>query len=176
MHGVPERAIDDRRVRRLEILIPALQFGAVCPAVQDLVQRTPVVELAHVLPSGLRRPVLIAPAARPCLLSHLHQRADLDESPEQRPHLFGLCLVNHQPPILEVVAEGVMPYIHIPFFLLAANLSRMRSDVSSRSNWAKVSKMFSNIRPIASVVLNCWVTDTKVTPCRSKTFTSSAKS
>ena len=36
--------------------------------------------------------------------------------------------------------------------------------------------MFSSIRPIASVVLNCWVTDTKVTPCLSKIFTNSAKS
>ena len=99
MHRIPEGAIDDRRVRPLEILIPALQLAEVGPAVQDLVQRTAIVALADVLPSGLRRPVLVAPATRSRLLRHLHQRTNLDESPEQRPHLFGLGFVDHQPPI-----------------------------------------------------------------------------
>ena len=58
----------------------------------------------------------------------------------------------------------------------AANLSRMRSPITSRSNCAKLSRMFSVSRPMLVVVLNDWVTETKVTSCRSKISTSLAKS
>ncbi len=64
----------------------------------------------------------------------------------------------------------------MPFFRLAATLSRMRSAVTSRSNWANDSRMFSVSRPIDVVVLNDCVTETKVTPLRSNTSTSLAKS
>ena len=69
-----------------------------------------------------------------------------------------------------------MPPIHMPLALLAAILSRMRSPVTSRSNCAKDSRMFKVRRPIDVVVLNCCVTDTKLTPLRSNTSTSLAKS
>jgi hypothetical protein len=52
----------------------------------------------------------------------------------------------------------------------------MRSAVTSRSNWAKDSRMFSVSRPMDVVVLKDCVTDTKETPFRSKTSTSLAKS
>lgn len=52
----------------------------------------------------------------------------------------------------------------MPLRLLAAILSRMRSPVTSRSNWAKDSRMFSINLPIEAVVLNCWVTDRNDTP------------
>ena len=58
----------------------------------------------------------------------------------------------------------------------AANLSRMRSPITSRSNWAKDSRILSVSRPIEVVVLNDWVTLTKVTLLRSNTSTSLAKS
>ena len=48
----------------------------------------------------------------------------------------------------------------------AATLSRMRSAVTSRSNWAKLSRMFSVSRPMEVVVLNDCVTETKVTSLR----------
>jgi hypothetical protein len=48
----------------------------------------------------------------------------------------------------------------MPFFFEAAILSRMRSPVTSRSNWAKDSSTLSVRRPIELVVLNCCVTDT----------------
>ena len=48
--------------------------------------------------------------------------------------------------------------------------------MTSRSNWAKLSRMLSVSRPIEVVVLNCWVTLTKVTLWRSNTSTSLAKS
>jgi len=41
----------------------------------------------------------------------------------------------------------------MPFMREAATLSRMRSAVTSRSNWAKLSRMFSVSRPIDVVVL-----------------------
>jgi hypothetical protein len=64
----------------------------------------------------------------------------------------------------------------MPFFLEAAILSRMRSPVTSRSNWAKESRMLRVSRPIEVVVLKDWVTETKVTFFRSITSTSLAKS
>ena len=72
--------------------------------------------------------------------------------------------------------KGLSARIHMPFRLLAAILSRMRSPVTSRSNWAKDSRMFSIKRHIDVVVLNCWVTETKDTPCRSNTSTILEKS
>src|ERR1700720_4193405 len=65
--------------------------------------------------------------------------------------------------------RGGMPPIHMPIFLEAAILSRMRSPVTSRSNWANDKRTFRVSRPILVVVLNCWVIDTNETPRRSKT-------
>ena len=64
----------------------------------------------------------------------------------------------------------------MPFCLEAAILSRIRSPVTSRSNWAKDSRTLSVRRPIEVVVLNCWVTATKETPRASNTSTILAKS
>ena len=55
-------------------------------------------------------------------------------------------------------------------------MSRMRSEVTSRSNWAKDKSTLSVNRPIEVVVLNCWVTETNDTPCASNSSTSLAKS
>src|ERR1700716_4364267 len=63
-----------------------------------------------------------------------------------------------------------MPPIHMPFFLEAAILSRMRSPVTSRSNWAKDKSTFRVSRPMLVVVLNCWVIDTNETPRRKATL------
>src|SRR5271165_1271649 len=64
-----------------------------------------------------------------------------------------------------------MPPIHMPFFFEAAILSRIRSPVTSRSNWAKDRSTFRVSRPMEVVVLNCWVTDTKLMSCLSKVST-----
>ena len=49
----------------------------------------------------------------------------------------------------------------------AATLSRMRSPITSRSNWPKLSRMLSVSRPMDVVVQKFCVTETKVTPCAS---------
>ena len=64
----------------------------------------------------------------------------------------------------------------MPLALLAAILSRIRSPVTSRSNWAKDSSTFSISRPIEVAELICWVTALKLTPQRSNTSTMRAKS
>ena len=64
----------------------------------------------------------------------------------------------------------------MPFMREARTLSRMRSAVTSRSNCAKLSRIFSVRRPMDVVVLKDCVTDTNVTPLRSKTSTSFEKS
>src|ERR1700751_3296784 len=58
----------------------------------------------------------------------------------------------------------------------AAILSRTRSPMTSRSNWAKESSTLRVSRPMLEVVLKDWVIDTKDTPCSSKSSTSLAKS
>jgi hypothetical protein len=52
----------------------------------------------------------------------------------------------------------------------------MRSPVTSRSNWANESRTFSVSRPIELVVLNAWVTLTKLTSDASNCSTMRAKS
>src|SRR6202030_3148859 len=74
------------------------------------------------------------------------------------------------------VPSGGTPPIHIPFFFEAAILSRMRSKVTSRSNWAKDNRTLRVNRPIEVVVLNCCVTETKDTPLASRISTILAKS
>jgi hypothetical protein len=64
----------------------------------------------------------------------------------------------------------------MPFFFEAAILSRTRSPMTSRSNWANDSSTLRVSRPMLVVVLNCCVIDTNDTPRRSKTSTSLAKS
>ena len=58
-----------------------------------------------------------------------------------------------------------MPPTQRPLRLEAAILSRMSSEVTSRSNWANDSRTLRVNRPIEVVVLNCCVTETKDTPC-----------
>jgi hypothetical protein len=55
-------------------------------------------------------------------------------------------------------------------------LSRIRSEVTSRSNWAKDKSTLRVNRPIEVVVLNCWVTETNETLWASNSSTSFAKS
>ena len=64
----------------------------------------------------------------------------------------------------------------MPLRFEAAILSRMRSAVTSRSNWAKDRSTFRVSRPIDVVVLKAWVTETKETPAASKMPTILAKS
>jgi hypothetical protein len=64
----------------------------------------------------------------------------------------------------------------MPLALDAEILSRMRSAVTSRSNCAKESSMLRVSRPMLVVVLNDWVTDTKLVSALSRASTSLAKS
>ena len=105
------------------------------------------------------RALLTMPAASSSSLSA--RRLQLRIAPEDVPDRLGLGLVDDELAVRDVVAERRVPPIHMPFCLEAAILSRMRSPVTSRSNWAKESSMLSVSRPMEVVVLNCWVTDTK---------------
>src|SRR5216117_2791727 len=69
---------------------------------------------------------------------------------------------------------GRGPPTQRPLRLEAAILSRIRSEVTSRSNWAKDRSTLSVSRPIDVVVLNCWVTETNETPWASNSSTSLA--
>jgi hypothetical protein len=68
------------------------------------------------------------------------------------------------------------PPAHLPLRRVAAILSRVRSEMISRSNWAKLKSTFKTNRPIEVAVLNCWVTETKETRCLSKVSIMRAKS
>src|SRR4051812_16368120 len=76
---------------------------------------------------------------------------------------------------LVLYPSGAMPPTHRPLRLEAAILSRMRSEVTSRSNCAKDNSTLRVSRPIEVVVLNCWVTETNDTLYLSNNSTSLAK-
>ena len=46
----------------------------------------------------------------------------------------GLYPVSHQSSVIDIVSQGHRPTIHIPFFLEAAILSRIRGATSRRAN------------------------------------------
>jgi hypothetical protein len=65
--------------------------------------------------------------------------------------------------VLDPIAEGNHAPIQMPFLFEAAILSRIRSPVTSRSNWAKERSTLRVSRPMLVVVLNAWVTETNDT-------------
>src|ERR1700675_3228105 len=69
-----------------------------------------------------------------------------------------------------------MPPTHFPLRRAADILSRVLSQIRDISNSANDSRMFRVNRPIDVVVLNCWVTETRLTPRCSKVLISRAKS
>jgi hypothetical protein len=96
------------------------------------------------------------------------QRADRAETqifPKDLPNAVGLIPRDLQLLADAAIAEGNGPPTQIPFRLEAAILSRTRSPITSRSNWAKDSNTLSVSRPMLDVVLNDWVTDTKDASC-----------
>src|SRR5215467_9751878 len=72
--------------------------------------------------------------------------------------------------------SGTGPPTQRPLRLEAAILSRTRSPISSRSNWANDSRTLSVSRPMLELVLKDWVTDTNETPWASNSSMSLAKS
>jgi len=92
--------------------------------------------------------------------------ADLEEPLKDRPNELGIDVVDDQLPVFDLVSQAAPSHpIHIPRLRDAANLSRMRSPITSRSNWANDSRMFNVSRPIDVVVLKDCVTETNVTLC-----------
>src|ERR1017187_311188 len=77
---------------------------------------------------------------------------------------------------LRVQAHVIGVLANFPFRRAADILSRVRSPISSRSNCANESRMFSVSRPSDVLVLNCWVTATKLTLCFSNTLSILVKS
>jgi len=69
-----------------------------------------------------------------------------------------------------------MPPDHFPLRRAAAILSRVRSLIISRSNWANDRSTLRISRPIDVAVLNAWVTLTNDTLCRSNVSMILAKS
>jgi formylglycine-generating enzyme required for sulfatase activity len=57
-----------------------------------------------------------------------------------------------------VTRAGTGPPTQIPLCFDAAILSRTRSPITSRSNWAKDNRVLSVSRPMLVVVLKDWLT------------------
>jgi hypothetical protein len=91
---------------------------------------------------------------------------------------FGFSLVDVQSSAtgIEIIAEYGHATRPLTFAAGSGHLSRVRSAIISRSNWAKESKTLSTSRPIEVAVLNRWVMETKETPCCSKVSIILAKS
>ena len=113
----------------------------------------------------------------------------------QREQGMGLVMITHDLAVVaemaqrvavmyagQVVETGAVPGLFdaprhpYTLALLAAILSRMRSPVTSRSNWAKDNSTLSISRPIDVAELICCVTALKLTLQRSKVSTIRAKS
>ena len=71
------------------------------------------------------------------LLFEAHDVSRLEIAAEQGPHDCCMILDDAQGALLDSEPSGTTPPIQIPFFFEAAILSRIRSPVTSRSNWAK---------------------------------------
>ena len=110
------------------------------------------------------------------ILGQRGDRAEIEVPAEDGPYLLEISSTITS--FLSTLAypSGTEPPTQMPFFLEAAILSRTRSPITSRSNCANERSIFSVRRPMLLVVLNDWVTETKETPCSSKTSTSLAKS
>jgi hypothetical protein len=92
-----------------------------------------------------------------------HDAADLEIAPKEAAHEDGMLLDHMERSVLDPIADGNHAPIQMPFFFEAAILSRIRSPVTSRSNWAKDKRTFRVNRPMLVVVLNAWVTETNDT-------------
>jgi hypothetical protein len=92
-----------------------------------------------------------------------HDAADLEITPIEIAHEGGMLLDHMERPVLDPIAERNDASIQMPFLFEAAILSRIRSPVTSRSNWAKDKRTFRVNRPMLVVVLNAWVTETNDT-------------
>ncbi len=99
----------------------------------------------------------------------LPDAANLHVGAEDLLNLLSLGYIDDQLAIHKIVPKGTRPPIHMPLRLEAAILSWLRSPVTSRSNCANDSSTFKVSRPIDKVVLNCWVTETKLTLSESNT-------
>ena len=118
------------------------------------------------------------PSSMRSFLGDRRHRAKLFVKVEEGPNR--LCFLLDTIPQCSVSSDsypsGTFPPIHNPFFFDAAILSRMRSAVTSRSNWAKDRSTFNVSRPMLVAVLNAWVTETNDAPAPSSRSTSFAKS
>jgi hypothetical protein len=99
-----------------------------------------------------------------------------DVAVEYAPHDRAMLLDNRQTSSVRAVTDRRDAAHPHPRAFEAAILSRMRSAVTSRSNWANESSMLSVRRPMLVVALNDWVTETKLTSALSNASTNLEKS
>src|SRR5207248_3931650 len=127
--------------------------------------------------AAVRKPPRLAadPPAIEFRLKRAH-RAELQIACKDRADR--LCLGRHHTDLLvhRGITERDRPPTQIPLRLEAAILSRTRSPMSSRSNWANDSSTLSVSRPMLELVLKDCVTDTNETPWASNSSMSWAKS
>ena len=102
------------------------------------------------------------------------RRAEGQIALEDESDRLSLVLPDQELALTHLAAERDDAPDQMPLRFEAAILSRMRSPVTSRSNWAKENSTLRVSRPMLVVVLNDWVTETNETPCASKISTSLA--
>jgi hypothetical protein len=105
------------------------------------------------------------------------RRADPDEPLEDHAQRRGIGLLNQQLPVLDPVAERhLAAHEHALLPRRPDLVAHPLGDHLALELGEAQSRMLSVSRPIEVVVLNDWVTETKVTPWRSKISTSFEKS
>ena len=130
-------------------------------------QDVPREGLTGTLPPVAGHPLFGRPAPLAQFFQQPQQGAELDIQIKSGAHLLSFPWIDQQSSALRVhiVAQHRDTSRPLAFRRAADILSRVRSAIISRSNCANDSRIFSVSRPSEVVVLNCWVTETKLVPC-----------
>src|SRR5258708_4579485 len=177
LHGLEQLAIEDRLMLSGVNLAPVHHLAEVEPVLEEVCEGADAEPdaAAHAAVEPGNR--LGADAAPVEVLDHGAHRAQFEVAPEDDPDHLGLFRHDHELLVDAAVAErGPVLQPRCPCAWRPRSLSRTRSPITSRSNWAKESSTLRVSRPMLLVVLNDWVTDTNETECWSKSSTSFAKS
>ena len=165
LHGLEQIAAEDRRMLAAMHLTPIGDLADVQSVLEQMGKGTHA-EVDTAAPAAIATAIELGPDALPIKLRDQSPHgAKLQIPGEDGAHR--LRLLKHHDELLvdAAIAERHGSADPEALALGAAILSRTRSPITSRSNWAKESSTFSVSRPMLEVVLKDWVIDTNETPC-----------
>src|SRR5262245_42741667 len=134
LHRVKEIRIEDGGLLTGEDFTLEGDFADIEPIAQEMGERTAREGDPSNRAPGLERPHLGDDPSFTKVGHEAAEAAKLEITPKDGPHPLGLRLNHDNLAVPGRVPQGTMPPTHSPLRLEAAILSRMRSEVTSRSN------------------------------------------